>query len=519
MEVFILSWIVHKALTKAVEKFPEKPFLIMDNEQSITFRKLDEISDYLASALLEEGFNKGDYLGILALNQVEWLYTYFATAKIGVGLVALDVRCEKLELEYMLKSSKVKGLICNSTSQDFDFASFINNNKTMFNIKKYIFIGEGFDDSLSFEELIYREPNRKRIEEAKELIREDDTVAVIYTSGTMGWPKGTMLTNKSILTSAKALVEHLSLDECDSITGSIPLSHYGGLTCTVHAALLSYGKVILIPNPLPESVLEVIHKYKPTVLNEMPANYTKICNYKGTKKYDVSSVKICIVGGSNVDTGICQGIINLFTEASLVNLYGLTETSGACLLTKLSDPVEKAQKSIGVPIGDFQAKIVDSEKNELSVGLVGEIVIKGNCIAKGYLELKEGTQNTFNLGNWLFTGDLGYMDHEGYIYYKGQKAEVFRKGECNIYPVEVEKVISSHHKVSAVAGIGGTDLFFGAVDKYFIIPKEGVSVKEDELKDYCRKHLADFKVPKEIVFVEQLPLTLSGKVQKFILKK
>lgn len=511
--------IVHKVLTNAAAMYPDKTFLMCDN-QSITFKELNEITDVLASALLKEGFTKGDHIAILALNQLEWLYTYFASAKIGVGVVALNVRYRETELEYMLNNSKAKGIVSIPAHNGFDFAQFFERfQEKIPSIEKYIFIGTGFEGSLTFGDLLNSSVERSGLEASKQAVKEDDTAIVIYTSGTTGTPKGTMITNRSILESAKAQAEHLSLCEHDCTVGSLPLNHVGGITCAVHALLESFGSIVLIPEFIPEKVLQAIHQVNPTIFGGVPTMYLMLFNQKDIERYDLSSIKICIVGGSNVDPSQCEMVDAYFPNAKIINLYGLSETSGACIMTKLSDSLEKVQQSIGVPIGDFRMKIVDNQQNELPLGEVGELVIKGNCRAKGYFEREEETKLAFSNDGWLYTGDIGYLDHEGYVVLKGRKKEMYIQGGYNVYPVEVENILMSHPKVSFAAGIGVPDPFLGEIGRYYIIPKEGIAISENEIKAFCQQHLADYKVPRQVVFVKQLPQTPAGKIQKSVLKE
>jgi acyl-CoA synthetase (AMP-forming)/AMP-acid ligase II len=513
------DWIVHKVLANAADKYSNKPFLLCEG-QNITFKELDEITDVLASALLKEGFTHGDNIAILALNQLEWLYTYFAATKIGVGLVALNVRYRETELEFMLNNSKAKGIVSISGYQGFDFAHFFERFQEKVPIvEKYIFIGSGFEGSLSFEDLLKHPVERKRLEDCKQGVKEDDTVIVIYTSGTTGKPKGTMITNRSILESAKAQAEHLSLTENDCTVGSLPLNHVGGITCAIHALLVSFGSVVLIPEFNPDTVLQVIHQVKPTIFGGVPTMYLMLFNHQNIEQYNLKSIKICIVGGSNVDPTQCEMIDLYFPNGKIINLYGLSESSGACIMTKLTDSLEKVQHSIGVPIGDFQIKIVDSKLYELTNGEVGEVAIKGNCRAKGYYDLQEETKLAFSEDGWLYTGDIGYLDHEGYVLLKGRKKEMYIQGGYNVYPVEVENILMSHPKVSFAAGIGVPDPFLGEVGLYYIIPKEAVAISAEELRAFCKQHLADYKVPRQIVFVKQLPQTPAGKIQKSVLKQ
>jgi acyl-CoA synthetase (AMP-forming)/AMP-acid ligase II len=513
------EWIVHNVLANAAAKHPDKPFLLCEGK-SVSFKELDEISDRLAAGLLRQGFSKGDTLAILALNQLEWLYTYFAAAKIGVAVVALNVRYRESELEYMLNNSKAKGIVTISSYQGFDFAQFFEGfQRKLTTVESYIFIGSGLTGSVSFDSLLRGPVDSKTLLETKQAVTEDDPVIVIYTSGTTGKPKGTMITNRSILESAKAQAEHLALGEDDCTVGSLPLNHVGGITCAVHALLYSHGSIVLVPEFIPEKVLSIIDELKPTIFGGVPTMYLMLLGQKNRRNYDLSSLKICIVGGSNVEPELCELIGTHIPDASIINLYGLSESSGACILTKLSDSIEKVQESIGVAIGDFKVKVVDMERNVLPVGEIGELAVKGKCRAKGYLGLEEETRVTFDEEGWLYTGDIAYLDHNGYVYYKGRKKEMYIQGGYNVYPVEVENILSAHPKVAYAAGIGVPDPFLGEVGRYYIILREGAAMTEEEIISYCHQHLADYKVPKQIAFVKELPQTPAGKIQKSVLKQ
>lgn len=506
-------------MSEAVVKFPNKPFLIC-SEQNVSFKELDELSDILASALLKEGFEKGDCIAVIALNQVEWLYTYFAAAKIGVCVVALNVRYRESELVYMLNHSKAKGIVSISDYQGYKFTSLFERIKGKIpTVEKFIFLEQGIVGSLSFNELLSRPLDRERLESVKQTIQEDDLVIIIYTSGTTGKPKGTLITNRSILESAKAQVDHLSIQEDDRTIGCLPLNHVGGITCTVHCSLISCGSIVLIPEFIPEKVLEVIDELKPTVFGGVPTMYIMLLSHTRIKKYNLNSLKICIVGGTNVDPGLCLAIESLLPETKIINLYGLSESSGACILSKLSDSIAKVQESIGVPIGDFKVKIVDDKRKELPNGEVGELAIMGRCVAKGYLGLEKETNTVFSKDGWLYTGDIAYLNHEGYVVYKGRKKEMYIQGGYNIYPVEVENILMAHPKVDIAVGVGVPDAFLGEVGRYYIMPKTEEIITEEEIFTYCNQHLADYKVPRQVVFVKQLPQTPAGKIQKTVLKQ
>ncbi|MBC7105876.1 MAG: AMP-binding protein, partial [Firmicutes bacterium] len=203
-----------------------------------------------------------------------------------------------------------------------------------------------------------------------------------------------------------------------------------------------------------------------------------------------------------VEPQLAAAIKANFSRARLVNLYGLSESSGACVLSPLDDPVEKVASSIGVPIGDFRVRAVDDAGRELPPGETGELVVYGDCVASGYYNLPEATRETFRSDGALLTGDMGYLEPDGHVVLRGRKKEMYVQGGFNVYPVEIENVLTQHPKVAMAAGIGVPDPVFGEVGRFYIIPRPGTQPTAEELQAYCRERLADYKVPRQFVFVE-----------------
>ena len=510
---------INDALQKAVNIYPDNIFLY-EGSKSLTYKQLNAVTDRLASAFLEEGLKRGDHIGVLALNQMEWLISYFAAAKIGVGVVALSVRYRDTELEYMLNHSEVKAIVSIDKIPGFNFAEFFCEFQTKVpTVEKYIFIGEGFEGSLSFSELITRKVVNDKLRAHIKEVGPEDLAVMIYTSGTTGKPKGAMITHRSILASARAQVNHFQITEEDVTIQSLPLNHVGGITCQVTVTLISMGMTVLIPEFRPENVLTAIQQHKATLFGGVPTMYLMLFSLHGFSKYDLNSLKICFIGGSNVEPALCQKITTSMPNAKLVSLYGLSESSGACILSRASDSIEKVQNTLGVLIGDFISKVVDGKRQEVGIGEMGELLVKGECVAKGYYRDEENTKETFSEDGWLFTGDLVTADKEGYISFKGRKKELYIQGGFNVLPAEIENVLTTHPDISIAAGIGVPDPFYGEVGRFYIVPAAGKQLKESEVLAYCHEHLADYKVPKQLVFVNEVPMTPAGKIQKSKLRE
>lgn len=516
--VILLTRIIASMLNKVAQKYPEKVFLY-EGERQVTFREFDKLTDKLANSLKNLDLKKGDHIGILALNQMEWLLTYFAANKIGVGVVALSPRFRENELTYMLNHSQAKAVVSISQFGDFSFADlFMKLKPKLSTVEKYIYIGEGFKDGISFQSLLDDQEEINIIDE-KNQVEEDDLSLIIYTSGTTGKPKGVMITNKSILTAAQNQVEHFQVTENDVLIGNLPLNHVGGITCTIMVALLSGSSVVLIPFFDPDLVLETIDKYRVTILGAVPTMYLMMFSKDKFKKVNLDSLRLAIVGGSNLEPELAEKISKNIPNAKLMNLYGLSECSGACVLSNLTDRLEKVRDTLGVPIGDVKVKIVDQEGNSLPAGETGELVIKSDCVAKGYYRDEDKTKSTFTSDGWLYTGDIVTLHEDGYLSYKGRVQEMFIQGGFNVYPIEVENVLTKHPKIQMAAGFGVPDQFMGEIGRYYIVPKPGHSLTKEEVIDYCQEYLADYKVPRQIEIVDSLPLSPAGKILKSVLKQ
>lgn len=505
---------INHYLQVALNENPNKPFMTQ-GDKVITFAQLDEITDVISSKLWNLGLEKGDRIGVLAPNNWEWLVTFFAATKIGLCVVPLSPRFRETELSFIISQSNIKCLISMSASADFSFVDFFKEKKLP-SIHHYIFIDDVFDYGMTFTDL-YQVDDEKPILSKVEDVTPDDLAIIIYTSGTTGKPKGSMITHKSILASGIAQVDHLKISSDDKMIQSLPLNHVGGITCQVIAALVAQAELVLVPEFNPAKVLELIEQHQITIFGGVPTMYLMLFNNPAIHNYRLDTLRYAIVGGSNVDGYLMQNIQKYFSSAKLICLYGLSESSGACILSKLDAPPEKLQSTLGVMIGNFEGKVVNNELEEVGYGELGELLIKGECVSKGYEDDEVNTGETFR-GEWLHTGDMVTMDEEGYITFRGRKKEIYIQGGFNIFPAEVEEFLMKHPAIQMASGIGVPDSFYGEIGCYFIVKKPNETVSENEIIDYCKANLADYKVPKKIIFVDQLPMTPVGKIQKTALK-
>jgi len=512
--------VVWQALTEAAQAYPERrgyAFLGRD----ISFRQMDEASDCVASGLLKLGFRKGDRIGIIGLNQPEWLYTYFAAAKIGAVVVGLNVRYRDVELGYILNQSQARGVVSLASLGDMDYVQFFSEFRAAIpSVREFIFIGgRGFEGSYSFDDLANAEVDKAALDTAKAAVVPDDLMIIIYTSGTTGRPKGAAITHKSQLASARAQAVHAKITPDDLLNLALPFNHVGGITCGILALLLGKATCELTPMFDPNLIIKQAQLTPPTIMAGVPTMHTLLLMNENISAFNSESVRLVITGGSNAEPALLTKLNQTFPKATVMNLYGLSETSGAVVLSPWESDFDTTIRSIGKPIGDFQVKVVDMIGQEIPTGETGELLFKGDAVASGYFRMPEETTEAFDADGWLHTGDMGYVDWNGYITLMGRLKEMYVQGGFNVYPVEVENLISKHSKVAMVAGIGVPDSVLGEVGRYYIVPKPGETPTEEEIKRYCKEHLADYKVPKQVVFRSELPLTPVGKIMKAKLKE
>jgi acyl-CoA synthetase (AMP-forming)/AMP-acid ligase II len=522
MEELIRTNIVWKALAEAARILPDRRGYIYQGRE-ISFKEMDVLSDQVAAGFLKMGLAKGDRIGIIGLNQPEWLYTYFAAAKIGAVIVGLNVRYRESELDYMLNQSQAKALVTIPRLGDMDYVAFFEGFKEKIpTVEHYIFIGpDGFAGSTSFEDLLKSPVDEETLKGAKAGVNPDDLMIIIYTSGTTGKPKGAAITHKSQMASAVAQAEHTRGTEEDLILLPLPFNHVGGITCGILTVLAGKGTCVLIPAFVPDVVIEAAIKYRPTVFAGVPTVHVLCMMSEKFKDWDSRDrIRIVISGGSNAEPELLKKLMAAYPKAVMMNLYGLSESSGAAIMSTWDSDFETTVQSIGKPIGNFQDKVIDSQGNELPSGKTGELLLKGDCVAAGYFRMPEETAAAFDSAGWLHTGDMARIDHRGYITLVGRKKEMYIQGGFNVYPVEVENLLVQHPKVMFAAGIGVPDPVLGEVGRYYIVPKPGVAeITEEEIKTFCRDNMADYKVPKQVVFRKELPLTPLGKVMKSTLKE
>lgn len=498
---------------------PDSPFIEFNGE-SISYSELSIRVDRVATAWLQSGLSHGDRVAIASRNSVDWLVTYLATARIGAVLVTLSVMYREREFTHMLGQSGARLLVCEATVAGFDFQDFLSELQPRIpTVTEYVFLGTSRPSfGRGWDEVAATPADVEAVAAAFEAVRPDDPAVILYTSGTTGQPKGATLTHRSLLASAIGQVERYDQGPSDNMLGVMPFNHVGGLTCSFGSSLVAGGTLTLLPAFHPDLVAEMIANRPITLFAGVPTMYTMILASESFADVDTSTVRTCVVGGSNLEPTLARRVRSAFPKARLSNLYGLSETSGASVISHPDDDAHTVDTTIGTPIGDVEARIVDEAGSPVGNGTEGELQLRGSCIATGYWDMPDQTRAAFVDDGWLATGDMGTISDTGHISIHGRKKEMYVRGGYNVYPAEIENVLSTHPSVALCAVIGYPDATFGEKGCAFIVPAPGHDFDPSELTRLCEEQLAAYKVPDKFEVVDALPMTPAGKIRKAELK-
>ncbi|MCM8785683.1 MAG: AMP-binding protein [Candidatus Omnitrophica bacterium] len=470
-----------------------------------TYEKLEQETNKVANFLKELGVEKGTKVGIYMLNNPEYIYSYFALFKIGAIAVPLDHRLKTEELFPLLNHCKAEFLITTIT-KTFDPEIIIKNVPSLKNI---IITKGNFQKCISMEEKIKNISSDFPIK----YINESDIAAIFYTSGTTGIPKGVIWTYRHLDSPIDTIFNYYKyFQENDVCICPIPFSHNGGI---VGVLLILFGiKLVVMEYYQPLELLQNLQKYNVTGTFLVPTMFIGMLNLSEFDKFHLPSLRWAAVFGAPFSPEVIKKFNKVCPQAKLLSGYGLTETAAPNFLPPL-DNVKFG--SVGKPVPWIDVKIIDEDGVEVKKGEVGEIIIKGWPVTPGYYNQPDLTSQVIKDG-WLYTGDLGKFDEDGYLYIVGRKKEVIIVGGLNVYPNEVEGVIHKYPKVKEVAVVGVSDKLKGEAVKAVIVPKEGEEITEKEIINFCRQHLASYKVPTIVEFRKELPKTGSGKIKKELLK-
>lgn len=497
---------IDRILSKSAERFGEKTAIIW-NEREYSFKDLDTLSNRFANALLGIGVAKGDRICIFMQNSPEFVISHFGILKAGGVTVPLNVMYRRRELVHMVNDSGAKIMVTSEGNLPY-VREVMGDLKSL---RSVIVTSRDVPNGyLSFYGLL-----EGAKEGAPNIENNDEDLATIcYTSGTTGLAKGAMISHLNFIANIRTLSELWELTHEDKLMMALPMFHVHGLGIAIHGMVYCGYSMVLLERFEAKRVLEGISKHKCTVFMGVPTMYIKLLEIDPSG-FDLSTMRLWTVGSAPMPVDALKKFKEKY-GFELLERYGMTETA----VVIASNPLRGKRKygSVGKPIPGVEVRIVDDEDKELPANEVGEIVVRGPSVMKGYWNRPQETENVFRNG-WFHTGDLGKMDEEGYLYIVGRKKEMIISGGFKIFPREVEEVLLAHPKIKEVAVVGIPDPVRGESVKAYVVLKDGENATESELDKFCRNNLAAFKVPRVYEFVNAIPRTPSGKILNKVLSQ
>ena len=499
---------------------------IRDGDMSMTFAELAERSEACAAALVANGLQPGDAVGLWAPNAWEWVVAAMGTLRAGGVIVPVNTRFRGREAAYVLSRARVKLLFTVVGFLGYDYVADLeaaaSDGHTIDSLERTVILrGDTPPGTTSFDEFVATATPDGFAEAARRAAAAtgDDLGLVMFTSGTTGLPKGVMIRPASIIRSFSQYADELGMRAGDRMLVINPFFHAFGFCGSITPCIVK-GATIL-PHPVfeVEAVLERIQSERVTVLPGPPAIFQSMVNSAGLDRYDTSSLRSAITGAAAIPVETVVAMRERLGFETVITAFGMTETHGLATICSAGDPPELVASTSGKALAGIELRVVDDDGHDVTAGEPGELLVRGYCVTTGYLDDPEQTAKTIDSDGWLHTGDICVMNELGYIDITDRKKDMYINGGFNVYPAEVENVMSEHPLIGQVAVIGVPDERLGEVGAAFVVPSPAGAPEADALRAWCREQMANYKVPRYFWNVEALPLNPSNKVLKTDLRE
>ncbi|UZE16224.1 AMP-binding protein [Pseudomonas sp. B21-054] len=534
----LLAQTIGQAFDQTVARYAEGEALVVRHQAlRYTWQQLADAVDLHARALLALGVKTGDRLGVWAPNCAQWCITQFASAKIGVILVNINPAYRASELEYVLQQSGCQWLVCAGAFKTSDYHAMVQglapelaeqsighlHSERLPDLRGVISLDpqppSGF---LPWSQLtaLGAAVTPGQLAEHQASLHFDQPVNIQYTSGTTGFPKGATLSHRNILNNGYMVGESLGLTAADRLVIPVPLYHCFGMVMG-NLGCMTHGSTMIYPNDAfdPLLTLRTVAEEKATALYGVPTMFIALLDQPQRGEFDLSSLRTGIMAGATCPIEVMRRVINEMHMAEVQIAYGMTETSPVSLQTGPSDELELRVTTVGRTQPQLESKIINEAGEVVPRGTIGELCTRGYSVMLGYWNNPKGTADAVDQEHWMHTGDLATMDEQGYVCIVGRNKDMIIRGGENVYPRELEEFFFTHPAVADVQVIGIPCSRYGEEIVAWIKFHPGHSATEQELQDWCKERIAHFKTPRHFKFVEEFPMTVTGKIQKFRMRE
>lgn len=520
-------------LARAATANPDGDAVIF-REQSIrwTWREFSDQVDQLAAGLLARGISAGDRVGIWSPNRAEWLVTQFATARIGAILVNINPAYRQAELEYALNKAGVRMLITATRFKSSDYIGMLQalapelsestpgqlRAARLPHLQSVVRMGEAPTPGMLNYASLLQPPESSVLDTITRQLDAHDAINIQFTSGTTGNPKGATLTHHNVVNNGRFVAMAMRLGDSDRLCIPVPLYHCFGMVLSV-LACVSVGACMVFPGEAfdPLATMQAVSDERCTALHGVPTMFIAQLDHPDFRRFDFSTLRTGIMAGAPCPIEVMKRVVTDMHMTEVTIAYGMTETSPVSFQSATDDPLDKRVATVGRVQPHLECKVVDATGEIVPRGETGELCTRGYSVMRGYWDDDERTREAIRDG-WMHTGDLATIDADGYCNIVGRVKDMLIRGGENIYPREIEEFLFRHPKVQAVQVFGVPDPKYGEEVCAWIVLKPGQTATEDDIRTFCRDQIAHYKIPRYIRFVEEMPMTVTGKVQKFVMR-
>ncbi|MEV6260858.1 AMP-binding protein [Streptomyces sp. NPDC051784] len=517
----LLGDTIGRNLDRAVEAFGEREALVdVVSGRRWTYAEFGAAVEELARAFMASGVEKGDRVGIWAVNCPEWVLVQYATARIGAVMVTINPAYRAHELRYVLEQAGISVLVASLAHRTSDYRALVEEVRADCpGLRSVHYIGDP-----TWDELTSGAPSvtSDQLATREATLSCDDPINIQYTSGTTGFPKGATLSHHNILNNGFFVGEMVAYTEADRVCVPVPFYHCFGMVMG-NLAITSHGGCIVIPAPAfePAAVLLAVQEERCTSLYGVPTMFIAELDLPGFASYDLSSLRTGIMAGSPCPVEVMKRVVAQMHMEEVSICYGMTETSPVSTQTRRDDDLERRTGTVGRVMPHIEVKVVDPVTGvTLPRGATGELCTRGYSVMLGYWEQPERTAEVLDAGRWMHTGDLAVMREDGYVQITGRIKDMIIRGGENVYPREIEEFLHGHPKIADVQVVGVPDERYGEEILACVIPRDPADPPtRDEIAAYCRERLAHYKIPRRLRILDAFPMTVSGKVRKVELRE